>query len=123
MKTDYDKFDAAVRNIAASVLIYDGKPAGRIIWKYGAATTCYFQLWGAPMHHGRASGYGYDKRGASAAKAILSLLDSGDLDRAGVAPSLADLDGLTLRDVSNGAGWETLRADLERIGFVLACAI
>jgi len=61
MKDTYKKFDAATGNFSAYALLFDGKPVGRIVVKFGAAATTYVQIWGAPMATARATGYGYDK--------------------------------------------------------------
>lgn len=66
----YSRFDAATRNMTAQALLFDGKPVGRIVIKFGNAATAYVQIWGSSMAIGRATGYGYDKASAAVMAAI-----------------------------------------------------
>lgn len=66
----YEQFDKATSNLTAVALIYNGRPAGRIVLKFSAATTAYVQIWGVEMTSGRATGGGYDKGTAAVAAAV-----------------------------------------------------
>lgn len=69
----YKKFDSATQNYTAQALLYDGKPVGRIVIKFGNAATAFVQIWGAPMATARATGHGYDKASAAVMAAISAL--------------------------------------------------
>lgn len=71
----YEKFDKATGNISAYALLWQGKPVGRIVIKFGAAATAYVQIWGAPMSSARATGYGYDKVSVAVMAAIARMND------------------------------------------------
>lgn len=97
----YDQFDRAFANVSAFGLLFGGDNVGRVVFKHGAATTAFVQLWSAEMKKGRAGGGGYDKTSA-AFDAAASKLDcpnpdhtkSGARAHAAIVRALApELDG------------------------------
>lgn len=115
----YERFDAATRNITAQVLLFDGKPVGRIVIKHGAAATAYVQIWGATMASARHTGYGYDKTSAAVMSAILALPDAPD--KADSVASDAHRAAWLVADEWNG-GTRYTNA-LENAGFIVCNVI
>jgi hypothetical protein len=116
----YAAFDKATNSFSASALILNGKVAGRIVIKFGAAATAYVQVWGVEMASGRATGYGYDKASAAveAAVAKLRLDKANERDDEGRAALAALLSAFSTRD--DGARYTSR---LEAAGFTLANVI
>jgi hypothetical protein len=113
----HDKFDRATGNISAYALLWEGKPVGRLVIKFGAAATAYVQIWGAEMVSCRATGYGYDNATA-AVMGALARLASVDAPQGNEAPFVALLDGLRAWD-----GGTSYPNAIEAAGFVLARVI
>lgn len=112
MTTDiYAQFDAATKGLSAYVLLKDGKPVGRVIFKPSASNmsvACYLQIWGLPMVKGTAKGFGYDKRSASFRNAVcklakLSIADAAP-DAHEDAGAIVDADKAT----PDGYDWKTI---------------
>lgn len=115
----YDRFDAATRNFTAQALLFDGKPVGRIVIKFGNAATAYVQIWGASMSSGRATGYGYDKATHAVMAAIDAMPDAPD-----IADKLASDAHKRLWDVADQWDGGTRYSNaLEQAGFTIANVI
>lgn len=116
----YQQFDKATANFTAAALILNGKVAGRVVIKYGAAATAYVQVWGVEMASGRATGYGYDKATAAvdAAVAKLRLVKAPEHDVEAQAALAALLSAFNTRD--DGTRYTSR---LEAAGFTLANVI
>lgn len=77
IKSTYNHFDRATRDIRAAVLIHNGKPVGRIVVKYGKrgsdemCVRAFFQLYNTPMFSFYTKGYGYDHAKAALDAAIM----------------------------------------------------
>lgn len=77
-KSIYDQFDAATANLSAYAVFKGAESVGRVIFKRaksGMRTTCFLQVWGAPMVKAFAPGCGYDKDSCSFEKAARLLQD------------------------------------------------
>lgn len=71
-KSIYDQFDTATANLSAYAIFKGAESVGRVVFKRaksGMRTTCFLQVWGAPMVKAFAPGCGYDKDSCSFEKA------------------------------------------------------
>lgn len=69
----WHQFDKATKAISAYAILKDGEYVGRIVFKNGAAMSCYLQVWGSAMVKGQARGGGYDRATAAAHNAAARL--------------------------------------------------
>jgi hypothetical protein len=88
----YAQMDKHFARTAAWVVLKDGKPKARILVRYpadGASRLhAYVHWWGLAALHGKADGYGYDKRGAAIQAAVRNAAERIRRERA------ADREGL-----------------------------
>lgn len=123
----YAAFDKATNSFSASALILNGKVAGRIVIKFGAAATAFVQLWGVEMASGRATGYGYDKATAAVKAAVVKIAARGpvaDQVRAGDTEARDAMEALfTTFTAGDGRDGERGTRRLEAAGFTLANVI
>jgi hypothetical protein len=110
----YDRFDAATRSIDGYALLWHGRPAGRLVFKHGAACTAYLQLWGAAMVSARVTGGGFDRSTAALENAAAKLTEAlADPDFEAARRALLE----ALPTKPEGEGWANFLAG---VGFVVA---
>ncbi|HEX8421271.1 MAG TPA: hypothetical protein VF638_14790 [Sphingomonas sp.] len=115
----YAQFDKATGSTTAVALIFEGKVAGRVIIRFGAACTAYAHIWGAEMAKGRATGGGYDRATAAVGAALCKMMTRpNDRDEFANRAFDAALGGGAY--MNGGEGWERV---LENRGFTLARVI
>lgn len=117
----YVQFDAAFSKISAYVVFKGAENVGRVVFKYGNRAHCYAQVWGAPMAHAHASGYGYDKTTAACEVAIARIALRPDSCATPAAPVLRHL--AAWQAAMKGKDGETWRRRLEDAGYTVAHAI
>lgn len=124
----YERFDAATRGMSAYAITQgrDGPIVGRLVTvasKSNASTRAFLQLWGAVMVEARATGHGYDRRGAAFALAFDKLRqiqpDYADPVRDAALDAARKVPAATVRNVSEGAGFETLAGAMRDVGLHL----
>ena len=119
MKTEqiYAKHDSTFKLVSAGALVVDGVQKGTLAFKFPAsgegALLCFFHIHGTPMVIGKASGYGYDKKGAALEKACESLCDVEDAAVLAQFPALKGLD----------CGGDDFQRTLEKAGIAYFRAI
>jgi hypothetical protein len=91
----YAKHDSTFKLVSAGALVVDGVQKGTLAFKFPASgegvLLCFFHIHGTPMVIGKASGYGYDKKGAALEKACESLCDIEHAKVLAAFPALKDL--------------------------------
>ena len=129
-KSIYERFDSSFGQVSAWALLdSSGGYIGRIAFKWPrdgmGRAYCYFQLWGAAMARGSASGCGYDKGSAafdSALEAWAAMQrEAGKTD----SPIRAEIVRLytLIADCRANAGGERWTHSLESKGFRVCCVI
>ena len=113
-KSIYEAFDATTRNLSAYAIFGGANSVGRVIFtraRSGCRTTCWLQIWGAPMVKGIANGGGYDKDSAAFIHAADKLRIERD-DDAKAAEYLSAFSGV----LDNGRRWKD---QLEEVGYTV----
>lgn len=102
----YKKCDNHFSDVSAKAIVKDGVQVGKIAIKYmkSGVVHVYLHSFGHTMIYGKASGYGYDKVGASLRVAVESYPPNEEM------PELYK----SLKDVTYDGQWERL---LGRAGF------
>lgn len=101
--TIYEQFDKATNGLSAYVIFDKSEPVGRVVFTYarsGMRTTCWLQIWGAPMVKAFANGCGYDKGTASFVNAA-ARINADELSREDRARVAEIVKGVT----DNGRRW------------------
>ena len=123
----YEQFDAAFRQVEASVVLRKGKVVAKVVFKFpkdGAGRLWAYVHWfGLEMVRGSATGCGYDKRTAACAFAMSKLREiAASVDDA--TARLAKADGLVefeeALSADRGPRWDDA---LARAGFMVIHAI
>ena len=102
----YDQHRAAFANVAAYVIVKDGRRVATVAFKRGARCTVFVHWIGRTMVRAFAGGSGYDRDSAACSSASEKLETGGDAD------ARAFKDALYRGD--SGTGWDV---ELERAGF------
>lgn len=112
----YAKQESAFKLVSAGALVVDGVQKGTLAFKFPASgegvLLCFFHIHGTPMVIGKASGYGYDKKGAAFEKACESLCDIEHEEVLAAFPALKNLncDGADIQHALEKAGLTYFRA-------------
>lgn len=120
----YDQFDAAFKHVTAyAILDSAGEYIARACFKYPADGAgrlyCYFQMWGAGMVRGYASGGGYDKQSAAVQMALGKWRAMERAESAGdypIRPAVSDIMA-RIESAMAGQGGRRWADCLERAGF------
>ena len=97
----WHQFDKATKAISAYAILKDGAFVGRIVFRHGAAMSCYLQVWGSAMVKGQARGGGYDRATAAAYNAAAQPAHADDRQHGAAAALRAALLGAS----DGGTGW------------------
>ena len=118
----YDKHSKAFQQVAAYVIVKDGKQVGTIAYKFpkdGAGRlSCFLHFHGYNMVTGFAVGYGYDKKSAALESAAshksLSVKDEYNglsaIDEYPVIPELQNIGGSDAQAVLSKSGYSLYQA-------------
>lgn len=113
----YAKHESAFKLVSAGALVVNGVQKGTLAFKFpndGAGTLiCFLHIFGSTMVIGKASGYGYDKKGAALEKACESLCDIEHAEVLRYHPALKGLD----------CGGDDFQRTLEKAGLTYLRAI
>lgn len=109
-KSVFEKMDQHFNNVSAyAIANASGNIIGRVLFHYskGGTATAYVQEWGFSAISGKASGYGYDKKGAALCDAVRKALKN-DETKSPLCKAL--------EDVTYDGEWQRL---LEKSGYIV----